>query len=286
MYKCLFQTLLVGSSFKLHKLRMCSLGAKEVAAVDSCFAVVRARQHCIARHWTRHRVFLPVPVTSQTDPQSAVGLLKPQSPHYKWGTFAAMLTRRSYIANWLGKSPGIEVESLRHVVQRKWFIELTGHQRISRAQALHYLGQWLAMQCWRPLTRAKQLSIAATSLASKLHIRSWVVYWYTLSGLWEKSQIHTWMMENLGRRYPLMTSVSGINHFLWTMCSKDYSIELRHVYIAVIALEVTGTGRKTLCLVQCLGVHCWRALTTVKQLSNAATSLAAKLHLRSWVVFF
>ena len=32
------------------QLRMCSLGAKEVAAVDSCFALVRARQHCIARH--------------------------------------------------------------------------------------------------------------------------------------------------------------------------------------------------------------------------------------------
>ena len=27
---------------------MCSLGAEEVAAVDSCFALVRARQHCIA----------------------------------------------------------------------------------------------------------------------------------------------------------------------------------------------------------------------------------------------
>ena len=32
------------------QLRMCSLGAKEVAAVDSCFALVRARQHCIAGH--------------------------------------------------------------------------------------------------------------------------------------------------------------------------------------------------------------------------------------------
>ena len=31
------------------QLRMCSLGAKEVAAVDSSFALVRARQHCIAR---------------------------------------------------------------------------------------------------------------------------------------------------------------------------------------------------------------------------------------------
>ena len=29
------------------QLCMCSLGAKEVAAVDSCFALVRARQHCI-----------------------------------------------------------------------------------------------------------------------------------------------------------------------------------------------------------------------------------------------
>ena len=32
------------------------------------------------------------------------------------------------------------------------------------------------MQCWRALTRAKQLSTAATSLAPKLHMRSWVVY--------------------------------------------------------------------------------------------------------------
>ena len=40
------------------QLRMWSLGAKEVAAEDSCFALVRARQHCIARHWTRHKVFL------------------------------------------------------------------------------------------------------------------------------------------------------------------------------------------------------------------------------------
>ena len=29
---------------------MCSSGAKKVAAVDSCFALVRARQHCIAKH--------------------------------------------------------------------------------------------------------------------------------------------------------------------------------------------------------------------------------------------
>ena len=26
------------------------LGTKELAAVDSCFILVRARQHCIARH--------------------------------------------------------------------------------------------------------------------------------------------------------------------------------------------------------------------------------------------
>ena len=42
---------------------MCSLGAKEAAAMDSCFALVRARQHCIARHWTRHKVFIPVLVS-------------------------------------------------------------------------------------------------------------------------------------------------------------------------------------------------------------------------------
>ena len=34
------------------QLRMCSLSATEVAAVDSCFALVRAREHCIA---TKHR---------------------------------------------------------------------------------------------------------------------------------------------------------------------------------------------------------------------------------------
>ena len=31
---------------------MDNLGAKDVAAVDSCLAFVRARQHCIARHRT------------------------------------------------------------------------------------------------------------------------------------------------------------------------------------------------------------------------------------------
>ena len=37
---------------KMHttQLRMCSLGAKEVAAVYSCFVLVRTRQHCIARN--------------------------------------------------------------------------------------------------------------------------------------------------------------------------------------------------------------------------------------------
>ena len=54
------------------QLRMCSLGAKEVAEVaevDSCFALVRARQRYITRHWTRHKVFLPVPFTPKADPQ-------------------------------------------------------------------------------------------------------------------------------------------------------------------------------------------------------------------------
>ena len=52
------------------------------------------------------------------------------------------------------------------------------------------------------------------------------------------------------------------------------------------ALGVKGTGRKTLCLVQCLAMQCWRALTRAKQLSIAATSLAPKLHMRSWNVNF
>ena len=50
------------------------------------------------------------------------------------------------------------------------------------------------------------------------------------------------------------------------------------------ALEVTGPGRKTLCLVQCLAMQCSRALTRVKQLSTVATSLAPKLPMRSYVV--
>ena len=44
-----------------------------------------------------------------------VGLFKPQSPHYKCGTFAAMLTWRSW--------PEL---SLRHTVQKKWFMPLVG----------------------------------------------------------------------------------------------------------------------------------------------------------------
>ena len=38
------------------------------------------------------------------------------------------------------------------------------------------------MQCWQALSRAKQLSTAATSLAPKLHMRSWVVYIFDLKG--------------------------------------------------------------------------------------------------------
>ena len=50
------------------------------------------------------------------------------------------------------------------------------------------------------------------------------------------------------------------------------------------AMQVTGTGRKNLCLVQRLAMQCWWALTRVKKLSTAATSLAPKLYMCSWVV--
>ena len=35
---------------------MCSLGAKEVAAVDSCFALVRARQRCYSQALNKSRL--------------------------------------------------------------------------------------------------------------------------------------------------------------------------------------------------------------------------------------
>ena len=44
---------------------------------------------------------------------TVVGLFKPQSPHYKCGTFAAMLTWRSCTEF-----------TLRHTVQRNWFMPL------------------------------------------------------------------------------------------------------------------------------------------------------------------
>ena len=56
------------------QLHIYSLAAKKVAAVDSCFTLVRVRQHCIARHRTRHKVFLPVPFTSKVGPQLWVSL--------------------------------------------------------------------------------------------------------------------------------------------------------------------------------------------------------------------
>ena len=33
------------------KLPMRSRGTKEVAAMDNCFALIRARQHCIAKYY-------------------------------------------------------------------------------------------------------------------------------------------------------------------------------------------------------------------------------------------
>ena len=39
------------------KLRMRSRGTKEVAAMDSYFAVIRARPHCIAKHCGDTRSF-------------------------------------------------------------------------------------------------------------------------------------------------------------------------------------------------------------------------------------
>ena len=51
-----------------------------------------------------------------------------------------------------------------------------------------------------------------------------------------KSQIYIWMMENPGPEYPLMSRSWHKNHFLWTVCRKDYSpIQLRHANIAAKA---------------------------------------------------
>ena len=62
-----------------------------------------------------------------------VGLFKPQLSHYKCGTFAAMLTWRSCM----------EI-TLRHTVQRNWFMPLPGHQQIPMAQILYHPSVYLA----------------------------------------------------------------------------------------------------------------------------------------------
>ena len=92
----------------------------------------RARQHCIARHWTRHEVFLPVPFTPKADPQLWVS--SNLSHHtISVGPLLRCLTWRSCTEL-----------SLRHTVQRNWFMPLSDHQQIPMARILYHPSAYLA----------------------------------------------------------------------------------------------------------------------------------------------
>ena len=57
----------------------------KVAAMDSCFAHIKARQHCIAKHYGDTKSFHSA-LYFQGGPTD-VGLIKPRPPHNKCGTF-------------------------------------------------------------------------------------------------------------------------------------------------------------------------------------------------------
>ena len=78
-------------------LRLRSFGSKEVAAIDSRFAFIKACQHCIAKHYMYgdKKSFHSAPYFQGrlTD----VGHFIPRPPFYKCGTFGCAVYKRSFV---------------------------------------------------------------------------------------------------------------------------------------------------------------------------------------------
>ena len=67
-------------------LRMRSRSTDEVAAMDSCFALIRDRQHCIVKHYEDTKSFHSAQIYTQGGPTD-VGLFKPDraTTQQMWG---------------------------------------------------------------------------------------------------------------------------------------------------------------------------------------------------------